>query len=451
MDMPLQKIILLLLTAHLMTGHALGQQPMSLSLDQALEQGLKHHYTLQTARIEVESARQKVRETTATGLPQISANVGYNDNISLPTTLLPGAFLGQDAPVAVRFGTRYSSSAGLNVNQLLFSGSYIVALQSAQTFLRQSEKNLEKTQIEVTKSIKDAYVMVLATHENLRVIDSTLSITKNLASQTRLIVANGFGEETDLDQLLLMVDELEAARNNVLNQVNLAENMLKFHLGLDPIVPIALTDKLDEISVRLAGEQLAGTTFKVDDNINYQLLKNQQQLAGLQLKLEKSAYLPTLSAFLNTQTNAQREEWDFFDSKGRWYFSSILGISLQIPIWSSGQRDARVKQARLNLDAMQVAEQSLRNSLSLQHQSANNAFGNALLTVENTRRNKATAEKIYRRTSIKYTEGIASSLDVLSTHNQYLNAQTQYINATLELINKATELETLVAKPGIKP
>ncbi|MBK9292226.1 MAG: TolC family protein [Bacteroidetes bacterium] len=424
-----------------------AQQELRLSLDEAIAQGLKHNYSLQQAGIEVESARQKVRETTATGLPQANANISYNDNVSLPTTLLPGAFLGQDEPVAVRFGTRYSSTAGLTLNQLLFSGSYIVALQSSQAFLRQSEKNLVKTRIGVTKNIKDAYALVLATYENLRVIDSTLSITRDLARQTRIIVETGFGEETDLDQLLLMVDELETARNNVLSQVKIAENLLKFHLGIDPQTPVHLTDKLDDLVARFASEQLISQEFMINENIDYQLLKNQEQLAGLQLKLQKSAYLPTLSAFFNAQTNAQRPEWDFFDSKGRWYFSSVWGLSLNIPLWSSGERAARVRQAQLQLDAMKVAEASLRNNLGLQFQTSQNAFGNALRTTENTRRNKATAEKIYYRTSVKYTEGLASSLDVLNTHNQYLNAQTQYINATLDLLNKATELETLLAKP----
>ena len=449
--MPFSRKILLILLFLLITGLAMAQQPLSLSLEKALELGQKHNYSLQSARIDVESARQKVRETTATGLPQLSANVSYNDNISLPTTLLPGAFLGQDKPVAVRFGSRYSSSAGLTVNQLLFSGSYIVALQSSQAFLRQSEQNLMKSSIEVSKSIKDAYVLVLATYENLKVVDSTLTITKNLAGQTRALVENGFSEETDLDQLLLMVDELETARNNVLSQVKLAENMLKFHLGIDPVTEILLTDKLDELTTFFAKEQLSESVFNVNNNIDFQLIKNQQHLAGLRLKLEKSAYLPTLSAFLNTQTNAQREQWDFFNSKGQWFFSSVLGVSLNIPLWSSGERASRVRQAQLNLDAVRVAEQSLRNNLGLQYQTSRNAFGNALLTVETTRRNKAVAEKIYRRTSIKYTEGLASSLDVLNTHNQYLNAQTQYINATLDLMNKATELEKLLSNPSTTP
>lgn len=446
--MSYSRILLLFMVFLILSGHARGQESLDLSLNQALEKGLMHNFSLQTARIEVESARQKVRETTASGLPQISANVSYNDNISLPTTLLPGEFLGQDNPVAVRFGTRYSGAAGFTLNQLLFSGSYIVALQSSQTFLRQSEKNLAKTRIEVTKNIKDAYALVLATHENLRVIDSTLSITRNLAQQTRLIVESGFGEETDLDQLLLMVDELETARNNVLSQVKLAENMLKFHLGIEPSTQIRLTDKLDELATQFAGSHLENKPFQINENIDFQLLKNNQQLAGLQLKLEKSTFLPTFSAFLNAQTNAQRPEWDFFDSKGRWYFSSVWGVSLNIPIWSSGERAARVRQAQLKLQSMHVAEASLRNSLGLQYQTSSSAFGNALLTVENTRRNKATAEKIYYRTGVKYAEGLASSLDVLNTHNQYLNAQTQYINATLDLLNKATELESLLANPS---
>lgn len=136
----------------------------------------------------------------------------------------------------------------------------------------------------------------------------------------------------------------------------------------------------------------------------------------------------------------------FFRFKGKWYSSSVWGINMQIPILSSGERLARVKQARFQLEKTKVSEDLVTTSLLLQHQTTRDELANALSTLKNTQANKEIAEKIFRRTSIKYTEGIASSLDLLNTHQQYLTSESQYINAALNLLNKTVAMEALLAE-----
>jgi len=181
------------------------------------------------------------------------------------------------------------------------------------------------------------------------------------------------------------------------------------------------------------------------NNIDFQILKNQQDLALLQVKLEKSNYLPTLSAFLNYQTQAQRNQWDFFNRQGKWFSSAVFGVNMAIPIFSSGERHSRVKQAQFDVEKTLVAEKQLSTNLQIQYQNTYDDLQNALLTYDNTRKNKAIAEKIFRRTGIKYHEGVATSLDLLNTHNQFLSAQSQFINAALTLLNKGVSLESLLS------
>lgn len=422
-----------------------AQQPVVLSLENAREYALKHNFELRNAQLDIETARYKVKETVATGLPQASASIGYNDNIGLPVQLVPGDFFGQPGEdIEVQFGTKYSSSLGASVTQLLFSGSYLVGLQASRAYLEQSKKNYIKSKSEVNKTVSDAYFMVLTTQESIVVIDSTLAITNKLANQTRVIVENGFAEETELDQLELLIAELEVGRTNALSQLGIAEAFLKYQLGLDDKSQIVLTESLASLTEELAAEQLFAKQFQLNNNIDFQILKNQQQLALLQVKLEKSNYLPTLSAFLNYQTQAQRQEWDFFNSDGKWYASSVFGVNMKIPLFSSGERFAKVKQAQFQYEKTKVAEEMISTTLNLNYQTNRNDLQNALLTYQNTRNNKAIAEKIFRRTSIKYTEGMAGSLDLLNTHNQYLSAQSQYINAALNLLQKSVALETLL-------
>ncbi len=440
------KFLLIIACFLAFSGKIWSQEVVTLNLEQAKQIALQNNYNLRNSLNDIEVARYQVKETIATGLPQVSATVSYNDNIGLPVQLVPGDFFGQPGQeIEVQFGTKYSSSASATLNQLLFSGSYIVGLQAAKSFLEQSEKNYQKNRIEVIKSVSEAYFLVLATQESIEVIDSTLSITRKLAYQTGIIVENGFGEETDLDQFELLVSELEIARTNALNQHNIAESFLKYQLGMDDKKTIVLTQTITGLIDTSAPQTVMTKPFELSNNIDYRILKNQQHLALLQLRLEKSAYLPTLSAFLNYQTQAQRQEWDFLDTKGKWYSSSVLGVTMNIPIFSSGERYSKVKQAYFQFEKTKVAEEQISTSLKLQYETILNELNNALLTYENSIKNKAVAEKIFQRTGVKYTEGLAGSLDFLNAHNQYLNTQSQYINAALNVLNKTTSLESLLS------
>ncbi len=445
----MNKLKLILTTAgiSLLMFQAGAQQAVSLSLDQARAFARQYNYSLRNAKLDIETADAKVNETIATGLPQVNMSIGYNDNIGLPVQLVPGDFFGQPGKdIEVQFGTRYSGNAAVSASQLLFSGSYIVGLQAAEAYVEQSKKSYFKTETEVNKAVSEAYFLVLATAEAINVIDTNLAITSRLAEQTKIIVENGFGEETDYDQLHLLIADLEVSRANTLSRLESTKAMLKYHLGMESGQEVILTETMESLTAKLSAEQMLIKPFSVASNVDYQILKNQQELAQLQLKLEKSAFLPTLSAFLNYQTTAQRNAWDFFDSKGKWYSSSVWGINMQIPILSSGERLARVKQARFQLEKTKVSEDLVTTSLLLQHQTTRDELANALSTLKNTQANKEIAEKIFRRTSIKYTEGIASSLDLLNTHQQYLTSESQYINAALNLLNKTVAMEALLAE-----
>lgn len=439
------KILLAACSLWMLTSQA--QEPVQLSLEQARAYAEQNNFELRNAEIDVQTAEYKVKETIATGLPQVSASVRYMDNIGLPVQLIPGDFFGQPGEqIEVQFGTKYSGSAGASVNQLLFNGSYLVGLQASKAYLRQSQKELLKNKIEVNQSVSEAYFMVLATKEGIAIIDSTLAITQKLADQTKIIVENGFAEETELDQLMLLISDLMVSRSNSLNQLDITTEYLRYLLGLDDNQNIELTEDFQELTAKLVGQGLLNQQFEKGANIDFQILQNQKELALLQVKLEQSAYLPNLSAFLNYDTQAQRQNWDFFDSKGKWYSSSVWGVTMNIPIFSSGERRSKVKQAKLQFEKTLVAEEMVSNNLSLQYKTTRSDLENALENYQFTMQNKEIAEKIFRRTGVKYSEGLAASLDLLNTQNQFLTAQSQYINATLNMLNKAVALEALLTR-----
>ncbi|PLW93269.1 MAG: hypothetical protein C0591_14990 [Marinilabiliales bacterium] len=426
---------------------ASAQNTYQFSLQEAIDYAMENNYDVIYSEKNIEAAKQQMREATAFGLPQINGSIDYTDNIALPTSVIPGDFFGTPGQdTEIQFGTKYNMNAGLFASQLLFSGKYIVGLQTAKIFMEKASIDFFKDKVAVRQQVANSYYSVLSTEEALWVIDTTLAVTQELAEETRMTYDVGFAEETDVDQLELLVADLEASKIYIKNQLGITHAFLKFYLGLSDQDTVILKDNMENLIDLRKNSKIISRHFNYNENVDYASLAKQKEIRWMQVKLEKTNYMPTLAANINVMTNAQRDQWDFFDPGGIWYTSSAFGVSLQIPIWSSGERDAKVKQAKIAFDQISVLEDQLITTLKLQFQTAQNEYINAFTVYKNKEKARKVAEKIFTTTSVKFTEGMASSLDILNTQNQFLSAEQDYINAALSLLKAGEELEKLLTK-----
>lgn len=420
----------------------------SFTLQEAIDYAMQNNYDVIYSEMNIAAAKQQMKEATAFGLPQLSGAIEYNDNLERPTTLLPGEFISPPSPepIPIQFGTRYSTNAGLFASQLIFSGKYIVGLQTAKLFLEKANVDFFKDKVAITQQVADSYYNVLSTEEALSVIDSTLTVTAKLARETRKIYEVGFAEDIDVDQLELLVSDLQANRIYFQNQLQITNSYLKFYLGIDSKDSIILTDNVSSLIDEKLKQTLGEQEFDYTQNVDYVSLNKQKEIRMMQVKLEKTEYMPTLSASINLQTNAQTDAWSFLSIDQRWYASSVFGVSLQLPIWTSGERSAKVEQAKIAYDQIEVRQEQLINSLNLQYEAAITEYFNAFSVYQNKEKAKQVAEKIFKKTSIKFTEGMASSLDILNTQTQFLQSEQDYINASLALLKAGQELDKLLTK-----
>lgn len=417
------------------------------SLRQAVDYSMVQNYGVINSGKDLEIAKQKIKEQTAQGLPQVNASIDYRDNFSRPVFILPGELAGKPGEgIPVQFGTRYSGTLNGNVKQLIFDGRYFIGLKAARISLERTDKTFFKNKLAVTEQVSNAYFNVLSAAESLRIVDSTLRITQKLANETEQIYKAGMAEDVDVDQLNLLVANLKASNTFLKNQYSIAQAYLKFYLGLGEKDSVVLTQKLPELIRQKTHDPLLVATFNLNNNIDYQTIQTSIKLEGLKIKLAKAAFVPSINAVFNYQNQAQRDVWNFFQPGQKWYQSANFGISMSIPILSSGQRSAQLKQAKIEYEKTLVLEQQTKAQLSIQFHTLKNDFYNALSVYKNKMENRKVAEKIYRKTAIKYSHGTASSLDLLNTHNQFLNAESDYITAGLNLLKSAEKLEILLTK-----
>jgi len=423
-------------------------QSYALSLQEAITYGLENSYTAKNAQTDVEIALKQKWEIIAQGLPQISGEITYQNQLIQPTSFIPAQFFDPDAQpgtfTPVQFSPKQSASATATWNQLIFDGSYIVGVQSAKTLLQISENAKVKTDLEVKQSVIEAYGNVLLAQESISIFQKNLkTINKNL-NDTRKIFENGLGEEEDVEQLQITALGLETQLNNTVRQLAIAYDMLKLTLGIPIDSKLEVTDNLEDVTMQYYDLNLLTQDIQAEKNIDFRIAEDQTNLARTEVKLEKSKALPRLSAYINYGTAGASNSFTFFDDEQRYFEQSIVGVSLSVPIISSGMRAARTAQKELAYRKSLEDLEQTRNQVKLEIASARNDYQFALDNFATQEKNLALSERIENKNSIKFFEGIASSFELSEAQTQLYQAQQDYLQAMYEVIaNKAALEKTL--------
>ncbi len=445
-------LVALFFNALILPPALLSQTPRAFSLKQAQDYAFDNNFDLKNAQLDIQIAAKEVKKNTAIGLPQISGGIDYMDNFNLPTTVIPNFLAYLDTTgnspkyLELQFGVRYNLSASVNATQLVYSGQYLVGLQTAKAYLATVKQKIVKDQMDVRDLVTEAYISYLVVEESTKILDSTFITIDGMCKEAQKVLDAGLIEDIEVDQLLLNRSNLEASLINLRSQKKIAYSYLKFVMGIPEGQEIICTDDLDFFISSLRKDYLMNQPFDINFNIDFALLKKQEYLVSMQYKLAKTAYQPTLVAFLGLTTNAMRQSWDFFDSKGLWYSSSNWGLSLNIPIWSSGSRKFAVDQARLTLDKIKVTEDKTRVALNLQVETVRTDFENSFNVFENNRQSLETAKKIYGKTVEKYRLGVATSTDLNQRYNQFLQSESNYIQSILIMVRNQVKLSKLLER-----
>lgn len=430
-----QKITLLLFLISTAIGFS-QETKQNFSLQEAIDYALENNRTAKNASRDIEAAIQQKWETTATGLPQLSAKIDYQNAIKRGVIVF-----GDDQ---IEIGSKHSINAIATVNQLLFDGSYLVGLQSAKVFLEISRNAKEKTDLEVRKAVINAYGNVLLAEESIRILERNIEVLEKNLNETTKIYENGLEEEESVEQLQITLSSVQSNYNNTSRLKELAYQMLNITIGLDIDDSITITDSLELLTAQNISLGLLETEANVENTIDYKIAKNDKVSKELLLKLEKSKALPSLSAFVNGGYAANEEQFNFTSSNQKWFGSSMLGVSMNIPIFSSLGRSAATQRARINLEKSKVDLTETEQKLKLQTASAKSDYQFSIEDYENKKQNLGLAERIEQKNQTKFFEGIASSFELRQAQTQLYTAQQEFLQAMLDVINTKAELETVL-------
>jgi len=429
--------------------------PLKLSISEAQTYALQNNRTIQSAKIDIEIANKKVWETTAIGLPQFNFATNYQHQFVVPEVsfgsyLDPGA-LPSGVPITqqdiinaykqsppIQLGVKNNTTFDFTVSQLIFSGEYIVGLQAMKVLKEVSTKTLFKTEAQTKESVATTYYLVQVLGENIKVLNQSLKSIDQTYNDLVKMNQQGFNEETDVDQIKINRSNIQTLVSSLENQKEISMKLLKYQLGLDFTQPLILTDSLSMVVTQGNIQYLASPQFDVNASIDYQMVDNLERISALMLKREQSKYLPTISGFYRHQEQAKQASFNFA-------VKDVMGVTLSLPIFTSGQRSAKISQAKFDLEKSRLNKVNAEQGLIMEFESAKSAYQTAFSNYTINKESMELGKKIYDKTIIKYREGVSSSFELTQNQNQFLTAESNYYNSVLSLLNAKAKLDRILS------
>ena len=443
-----------LITLLLLAFAAKAQEVKTLTLKDALTYALENKADAKKAKLDVENSEYQISEVRSQALPQISANgnLTYNPILQL-NALDVGAFApvgtiptGASTVQLVALGQKWSSTAGVSVSQKIFDQAVFTGLRAAKTTREFYQINQQLTEEQVIERVANNYYQVYVQRQNLNVLDSNYVNTDKVRNTIKGQFDNGLAKKIDLDRILVKLSNIRTMRQQALNAVQLQENTLKFYMGMPIETKIIIPQTEFEVTPAALTEK-PNTTLLTQ----YRLMETQERLLTYEKKSIVAGYYPTLAINGSYNYIGQGPEMPWFKKPADnvyWSDYSMIGLNLNIPIFTGFSTKSKVQQADVKLRAMQQDMIDTKLSLDLAYENSKTQIDNSIITITNQKENVQLADEVLSNTRNNYVQGLASLTDLLDAENALTEAQNNYTTALLDY--RLAEIQLVKSQGALK-
>jgi len=454
MNLKLKFLLTIVFSAIIASGFSQDKKvPLKLSLNEAQIYALENNRAVKNAKLDLLSADKRIWETIAMGLPQLGLSANYQHQFVVPEIsfgsyfdpdLLPDGYItNTDVMNAylpspkIPLGVPDNTTFDFTLSQLIFSGEYIVGLQATKVFKEISVNSLAKTEAQTKETIAGTYYLYLVLGESQRVLIASLASVEQTYNEVFKMNQQGFNEETDVDQIKINLSNLKRLVASVEAQRDVALKLLKFQLGMEIEQPLELTDSLSAMIQEGNVQYLSPPSFNFEQSIDYKIVRNLESSSALFVRREQSKYYPTISAFYRRHEQTNQPAFNFA-------VKDVVGVGLNIPIFTSGTRSSRVSQAKFDLEKAQINTENAAQGLILEFETALTTYQTAFDNFVTNSESIVLSKKVYQKTLIKYKEGVSTSFDLSQNQAQFLNSESAYYTSILTLLNAKAKLDRIL-------
>ena len=398
---------------------------LNLSLAQAQDYAVESNRSLRNANLAVQKAYAQRWQTIASMLPSADLSWSYTSMMNYEMNL-------GGMPIAMPDNGTLGITAAIGINGQAIVGALLnnVAIDMQKLNLQQSEDNLRA-------NIKTSYASVLVLQNVVTLLESSLANIERMAEMTQRSVDVGAAEQTTADLIKVRANTLKNNINANLRSTQLATNALKVLLDVPAETELVLTSTLEDFLSAEAILALLGNDFVLENNLSYQLLEKNVDLATKNVHMAGWAYGPTVALAY------QYSDKQYFGEKEGFNMTPPNAVSLNInmPLWSSGKRAASVVEKKIALEEARNTFAETANNLGIQNEQLRYNLQNSYETYMNEKDNMAVTQRVFESTTNKFNQGAASNLDLVNASNDLITAQSSYVQAVLTLVNAQVELE----------
>ena len=408
----------------------------SYTLQKCIDYALINHSSIKNADLDYKSSEAKVKETIAIGLPQINGKVDFIDYLKVQSQFLPANAFDPSAPeglvAPVAFGVQYSSSASITATQLIFDGSYIVGLKAAKTYKELFQKSVDQSKVDVVENVSKAYYGALVNQQRLDLLQNNKSLLEKLYLDTKAMYDVGVVDKVSLQRISVSKNNLEVEISKLEGVVEISYALLKFQMGMPLGGELAIVDELESVINDL--ESSVTVTANPSSRPDYLQLQVQLKLMELDLQNEKVTAYPKLAAFGTLGANIGSYEFSEVFKFNDWQNFSMVGLQLDVPLFSSFRRGHRITQSKINVEKIENNLSMLEQSIEFETLQNKLALQNNMKSILLQNENMELAKEVYNSTKIKYDEGMASNYEVVDAETSLKQAQTNYYSALYDAI-----------------
>ncbi|MDF2157036.1 TolC family protein [Algoriphagus sp. CAU 1675] len=444
--------------ASLIPGLAMAQNPMEensssdkVTLKESIEIGLKNNRNLQKALLDEKKAQYQRNEIRGAGLPQFSAYGNYNNFINVFPQAVPGGIFGgnPDEIQVIALGVPQSLKAGFQLNQLIYSNSYLIGLKAARTGEEFYRLLAQQSEEDVIYDIAANYLGTVQLHLQRENLLATIDQLKGLERILQAQYDNDLARKVDLNRVKVNLTAVRAELENLDIAIYQREGYLKLLMGMPVENPITLDLETDSLQGYLSS--FNSLDFSAQDRKDLQILGVQKQLYEYEFKNIKSNHLPQLVGFADWNRNAFATQFDFLTDGKVWRQGFLIGLQLRVPIFDGLQTRNRAAQTKVKLAQLALDQSQAEQGAQLEYQSASNKYKNSVNTLVSLDKNLQLAEEVLKETNLLYKEGLSPLTDLLEAETTQRQAQTNYNNqliqvqiAQLELLKSSGQIKNLI-------
>lgn len=401
---------------------------LSLSLKEAQDYAVQQNRSLKNASLAVQEAYAARWQTIASMLPQVDGSYSYSNYLGYSATLSMG---GMDAKINMPNVGAFTVTASMGLN-----GQGIVGALLNNIAIEMKKISLEQSETQLRGSVMSAYVSVLALQSITELLDSSLVNIQDLEIITQHAVEAGAAEQTSADQIRVRVNTLKNSINAQKRTIELAINSLKVLLDVPVETELILTENIDEVLSPDRVMTLLSENFSVENNLNYQLLQKQVELANRNVHMAGWAYGPTVAL-----AYSYTDQHYYGEGGMRMTPPNVIQVSVKMPLWSSGKRAAGVVEKKIAYEEAKNTLSETTDNLAIQYRQLCFDLTNAYETYLNEKDNIEVAKRVFASATNKFKYGASSSMELTNASNDLINAQSSYVQAMLTLVNAQVELE----------